>query len=88
MLRLLSGDYEGLDEWVGKQNLVVAWDEAEAFLEDEQKWLAASKASKEAQNDIVAEAVAEVFLALELGLHGEVDMGYPRHMRDFIRQRW
>ncbi len=40
-VRWLDGEYEGLEEWVPKGQLVAPWEQAEAFMEDERRMLAA-----------------------------------------------
>lgn len=40
-VRYLDGEYQGLDEWVSQERLVVPWEEAEALIADEQRVIAA-----------------------------------------------
>jgi hypothetical protein len=44
-IRFLEGEYPGLDQWVPAVRLRVPWDEAEAWLRDEERFLRAWEAS-------------------------------------------
>ncbi|MEW6172197.1 MAG: hypothetical protein AB1510_03915 [Bacillota bacterium] len=63
-IRYLDGEYEGLEEWVPKSRLVVSWDDAQAFCEDEKRVLAASEASDSVDGTLVHKAVQTVFGAI------------------------
>lgn len=63
-IRWLDGEYEGLEEWVPQRRLEVPWEEAEAFLEDERRTVAAIEASGGAYRTLRYKAVEQVFLAL------------------------
>ena len=76
-IRWLSGDYEGLEEWVPQGRLVAPWDEADALLKDEERLLLAYEASQEAEGSLQYEAVA---LALE-----HVDFGWREKERALLR---
>jgi hypothetical protein len=71
-IRWLDGEYEGLEEWVPMARLVVAWDQADAFLEDERRVLRALDASGDAYGTLEWKAAQEVFFGLpenvEVGL--------------------
>jgi hypothetical protein len=61
-IRWLDGEYEGLEAWVPRLRLVAPWEEAEDFLEDERRMLAAVEVSKDDASDKVTwEAADEVF---------------------------
>jgi len=61
-VRWLDGEYEGLEEWVPQLRLVAPWEEAEGFLEDERRMLAAVEVSKyDASDKVTWEAADEVF---------------------------
>ena len=56
-VRLLDGEYEGLEIWVPRVRLVAPWEEAEALLEDERRMLAALEASGNAYGTVPYKAV-------------------------------
>ena len=41
-IRLLAGEYPGLDIWASKKRLLVPWDEVDAYLDDERRYEAAA----------------------------------------------
>jgi hypothetical protein len=63
-IRWLDGEYEGLEEWVPMVRLVAAWDQADAFLEDERRVLRALAASGDAYGTLEWKAAQEVFFGL------------------------
>lgn len=81
-IRWLDGDYEGLDEWVPKVRLVVPWEEAEAFLDDERRVILAAEASGQVRHTVEWEAVQTVFFSLPKGV--DVDLGYRGGERDLV----
>lgn len=48
-VRLIDGEYEGLDRWVSGDRLRVRWEDADAFLDDERRYHAARFASRHAE---------------------------------------
>jgi hypothetical protein len=60
-VRWLDGEYEGLEEWVPKIRLLAPWKEAEDFLEDERRMLAAVEVSEDACDEVTWKAADEVF---------------------------
>ncbi len=72
-VKWLDGEYEGMDEWVTQVRLVVPWDEAEPFLDDERAFLAAQTAPGRIDRESTEfRAVQEVFFALPR----DIDLGY------------
>lgn len=62
-VRWLDGEFEGLEEWVPKRRLLVAWAEVEAFLEDEHGYAAVLAASQVSLDSTERAAVETVWLA-------------------------
>lgn len=60
----LQGEYEGLMRWVSRAYLVVPWEEAHAFMQDEHNLLAAFEASADVAGSVPYEAADTVFAAL------------------------
>lgn len=67
-IRWLDGEYEGLEQWVLKRRLEVRWDEADEFLDEERRTLAAIQASEDATGTLKRKAVEQVFRALSSGV--------------------
>ncbi len=81
-IRWLSGEYEGLEEWVPKVRLIAPWDEAEALLEDERRMLAAVEASGDMYGTVTWEAVQMVYWSLDMG--DAVGLGYKAMDRELL----
>jgi hypothetical protein len=90
-VRLLDGEYEGLESWVPQVRLVAPWEEAKALVEDERRMLEAVDASSESHNDAYGDAygtlshrAAEtVFFSLPQVPGEEISFGYKaieRHL--------
>jgi len=84
-IRYLDGEYEGLEEWVPKTRLLVPWDEAQAFCEDERRLLAAIEATGQVEGTVVYGAVNSVFGAVT-HLFGEelILTGWKAVERDLV----
>lgn len=80
-IRWLSGDWEGLEAWVPGARLVSLWDEADAFLQDERRFLAVVEASKGAEASVVHEAVSIVLEATS----SKADLGWRTMEREMLR---
>lgn len=63
-IRYLDGEYEGLEEWVPKTRLLVPWEEAQAFCEDERRLLAVVEATEQVEGTVTYGAVGWVFGAV------------------------
>lgn len=73
-VRYLTGEYPGLDQWVPQVRLRVPWDEAEAWLRDEQLYAAARAAAGPAT---AAERWAAWFATLAYPGPDEIHVDYP-----------
>ncbi len=62
-IRLLAGEYAGLDIWAPKGRLLVPWEEADAYLNDERRYEAAVAASRHVFDTIEYVAAREVLYA-------------------------
>ena len=80
-IRWLAGEWDGLEAWVPRQRLVVPWEEAQAFLEDEERFLRVSAASHAVEDSTVHRAVG---MALAV-LTADVWFGVTRAERAVLR---
>lgn len=62
-VRYLTGDIEGLEEWVPTRNLLCLWKERKAFIMDEAAEILLRKASEEARDPVEEEAISTVLTA-------------------------
>lgn len=84
-IRYLDGEYEGLEEWVPKARLLVPWDEAKEFCEDERRLLAAQGASGEVHGTLFYKAVETVFYAIARVFDEELILfGWRAYERDLL----
>lgn len=63
-VRRLDGEYEGLEQWVPRIQLVALWEKVAALLEDERRMFAALEASGDVYGSVCYRAVETVFFAL------------------------
>jgi hypothetical protein len=92
-IRWLDGEYEGLEEWIPAVRLVVPWEEAEAFLQDERREMEALEASEGALSRAEWEAVVEVIFNLvdvvppPPGERERVDIDISTHEEGLLHMR-
>lgn len=80
----LQGEYKGLKHWISRSRLVVPWEEAPAFMQDEHHLLAAFNASDNVAGSVPYEAADTVFAALYTIFNDELILcgwsGYRRQL--------
>ncbi len=59
-IRWLAGEWDGLEAWVPRQRLVVPWEDAQAFIEDEERFLQVYEASHAMEGSPLHNAVGLV----------------------------
>lgn len=78
---IAGGEYPGLEQWVPRRRLIVPWDEADAWLEDERR-LAVLAAFSDDADETVSDAVQVIFDSYH---PGQISLGWNVGERGLLR---